>query len=121
MQIDLLHAELEREALLGRRAEALELHAEHLCVEAYARSQVARGKDDMVDVVDHQMILLCLKREISAAPNPREAKTCSVCSPSFDAGLRIAPGVAESLGMMPGTLSGSPSPARTSWIMPRAA
>src|SRR6185503_18801944 len=72
VQVDLLVAELERESLLGRGAEALELHAEHLGVEAYARSQVARGEHDMVDVVDHQMTFRFLKREISSRPKPME-------------------------------------------------
>jgi hypothetical protein len=58
---------------------------------------------------------------MSSPEYPRDFNTASVCSPSFGAGVRIAPGVSESLGMMPGTFSSSPSPATMSWIMPRAA
>src|SRR5262245_11621822 len=53
VHVDLLIAELEGEALLGRRAEGGHLHAEHFGVEADARRLVAGGEDDVVDVVDH--------------------------------------------------------------------
>src|SRR5262249_30062325 len=53
MEVDLLAAELERQALLVRGTEFLERHAEHLDVEADARVLVARGQDDVVDVIDH--------------------------------------------------------------------
>ena len=62
-----------------------------------------------------------LSWSISRAENFSSLKISSVCSPSLGAAVRIAPGVAESLGTMPGTLSGSPSPAMTLSIMPRAA
>src|SRR5262249_54611426 len=121
VQVDLLVAELEREALLGRRAKALELHAERLGVKADARREIARGQDDVVDVVDHQMIRFSLSREISSRPTPMEARISSVCSPSSGAGLRTARGVPKSCGITPGPLSRSPPPATMSWIMPRAA
>src|SRR5882762_7269922 len=53
VQVDLLAAELEREALLGRRAEFLQPHAEDLGIEADAGVLVAGGEDDVVDVIDH--------------------------------------------------------------------
>src|SRR6185503_1131957 len=119
VQVDLLVAEGEREALLGRRLELHQLHPERFAVEADAGFPVARGKDDVVDVVDHRMFF-CLNAVISAAEYPISRRTVSVCSPNFGAAERIAPGVAESLGTIPGTFSGSPSLATISWIMPRA-
>src|SRR6266480_2224977 len=53
VQVDLLVAELEREALPGRRPEFLQSHAEDLGIEADAGVLVAGGEDDVVDVVDH--------------------------------------------------------------------
>src|SRR5580765_4729501 len=53
VQVDLLAAELERQALLVRRAERLELHAQHVDIEVDARFLVPRGEHDVVDVVDH--------------------------------------------------------------------
>src|SRR3989442_4530497 len=51
VQVDLLAAELEREAL--RRAEFLQPHAEDLGIEADAGVLVAGGEDDVIDAVDH--------------------------------------------------------------------
>src|SRR3954463_7519006 len=119
MHVDFLVAELEREALLGRCLKGGELHAEHFSVEADARCLVARGENDVVDVVDHT-ILSFLSWSISRAENFNSRSTSSVCSPSLGAALRILPGVDESLGTMPGTLSGSPSPAVTVSLMPPA-
>src|SRR5258706_1651467 len=53
VQVDLLGAELEREALLGRRAELLQLHAEHVRVKPDAGVPVPRREDDVIDMVDH--------------------------------------------------------------------
>src|SRR5438105_11069286 len=53
VQVDLLVAELEREALPGWRPESLKSHAEDLGIEADAGVLVAGGEDDVVDVVDH--------------------------------------------------------------------
>src|SRR5688500_1591836 len=53
VQVDLLAAELEREALLGRGLEAHQVHAEHHAVEADAGVLVAGGEDDVVDALDH--------------------------------------------------------------------
>ncbi len=44
----------------------------------------------------------------------------SVCSPSAGPSQRVAPGVSESLGTMPGTFSGVPSPSANCSIMARA-
>src|SRR5438093_7708388 len=53
VQVDLLAAELEREALLGRRAEFFEPHAQDPGIEADAGVPVAGGEDDVIDAVDH--------------------------------------------------------------------
>src|SRR5690606_38461166 len=55
-----------------------------------------------------------------AASRPSAPSTSAVCSPRPGAGLRISPGVALSLGTMPGTLIGVPSGKLASRIMPRA-
>src|SRR3954452_17968140 len=64
MKVDLLFAEAEREALFGRRPERDELHAEHFRVETDAGRLVARGEDDVVDMVDHG----ATEREDAPAP-----------------------------------------------------
>src|SRR6266540_5860088 len=53
VQVDLLPAELERQALPARGAEFLQLHAEHVGIKADAGVLVACGEDDMIDVIDH--------------------------------------------------------------------
>src|SRR5436309_1533114 len=45
--------ELEREALLGRRAEFFEPHAQDPGIDADAGVPVAGGEDDVIDAVDH--------------------------------------------------------------------
>src|SRR6185503_9599602 len=97
VQVDLLLAEAERDALLGRRRERHQLHAEHLGVEADARHLVARGEDDVVYVVDHLRFrrrrrlysstlsprwLRTLLAKRTRPRSPLEARRCSVTSAS---------------------------------------
>src|SRR5262249_37054043 len=116
-KIDLLRAELQGESVFRKFFKS---HPEHFAVKRDAPFQVARGEDDVVDVVDHT-IRFSFSEAIWEEEKPRSLSTASVCSPSFGAGERMAPGVAESLGSTPGTLSGSPSPAVTCSMTPRAA
>jgi hypothetical protein len=73
VHVDFLAAEGKGEALLGRRLEGDKLHAEHLGIEADAALLVARGEDDVVDVVDHGLRSITTNQgRTTFSPVPRE-------------------------------------------------
>src|SRR5690348_309679 len=89
MQVDLLGAEGEGEPLFGRRPERHELHAEHFRVEADAGRLVARGEDDVVEVVDHAS-----GRERDDAPAPPVMQLLALRAARSVGAVRAAGGAA---------------------------
>ena len=58
--------------------------------------------------------ILFVNPAILSVSYPNDDRTSSVCSPSRGPSHRVAPGVSDSLGTMPGTFSGLPSGNRAS-------
>src|SRR5205085_10091054 len=84
------------------------------------RGEAERGSESEADRDGHAMTPLARRSRCLSSSYPSSRSTSAVCSPSRGPSQRVTPGVADSLGTMPGKSTSSPPPKRALSIISRA-